>query len=342
MNNYYSELEIQENSNPDEIKKAYRKLSLKHHPDRNPNDKASEEKFKKINEAYETLSDVDKRQQYNNMLRSPFNMRGNMPNMANMANMANMPNMEAAFQNINMEDLFSNLFSNINTMGNPSQSSNDQGFAMPAFFTGGMGGPNIQIFRNGQHINPNQHRQQRITKPEPIIKTVYISLEECYNGTEKQIDIERWFIDDSGTKIIENVNISIQIYQGIDNEEKIILKNEGHNINNIIKGDIEFTVFINQDNIFNRDKLNLEIDVSVPLIDALCGFGFEFKHINGKKYAINNIQNVLIPNQVKKIDGLGFKKGKDVGSLIIKFNIVFPNKIDEEHIPHLKELFSKF
>ena len=57
MNNFYAELEIHENSNSDEIKKAYRKLSLKHHPDRNPNDKASEEKFKKINEAYHVLID---------------------------------------------------------------------------------------------------------------------------------------------------------------------------------------------------------------------------------------------------------------------------------------------
>ena len=53
MNNFYSELEIQENSSSDEIKKAYRKLSLKYHPDRNPNNKESEDRFKKISEAYE-------------------------------------------------------------------------------------------------------------------------------------------------------------------------------------------------------------------------------------------------------------------------------------------------
>ncbi len=341
MNNFYSELEIQENSNSDEIKKAYRKLSLKYHPDRNPNDKESEEKFKKINEAYQTLSDVDKRHKYDIMRKNPFNSMQNMPNMANMGEV---------FHNINMEDLFSNLFSTMDNMGNSSQPSNDPVFSLPTFFTsGGMGmgmgmngGPNIQIFRNGQSINQNHHRQQRVTKPEPIIETLHISLEECYNGTEKQVDIERWLMDDAGTKIIENINISVPIDQGINNQEKIILKNEGHNINNIIKGDIEFTIFVNQDNIFKRNNLNLGIDVNLPLIDALCGFSFEFKHINGKKYAINNINNVLIPNQVKEMNGLGLKRGKNVGSLIIKFNIVFPTKIDEEHIPHLKELFSKF
>lgn len=334
MNNFYSELEIQENSSSDEIKKAYRKLSLKYHPDRNPNNKESEDRFKKISEAYETLSDVDKRQQYDSMRKSPF---------GNMGNMHNMGNMGQSFHNIDVNDLFSNLFSN---MAHQSQTSNGDGFAMPTMFgmggMGGMGGPNIRIFRNGQQINPTQHTQQHVAKPEPIIKTLHITLEECYNGATKQVDVERWVMDDTGNKVIENINIPVPICQGIDNQSKIILKNMGNNINNIIKGDIEFTIFVGQDDMFTRDNLNLSINVNVPLIDALCGFLFEFKHINGKKYAINNMQNVLRPNQVKEINGLGLTRGKNVGSLIIKFNIVFPDKIDEEHIPPLKELFSKF
>ena len=61
---YYEVLGIQKGASEDEIKKAYRKLAMKYHPDRNPGDKAAEEKFKELNEAYEVLSDPDKKSKY--------------------------------------------------------------------------------------------------------------------------------------------------------------------------------------------------------------------------------------------------------------------------------------
>ena len=344
MNNYYKDLEVSENANYDEIKKSYRKLSMKYHPDKNPNNKESEEKFKVIAQAYEILSDESKKKEYDAMRNNPFMNNMNMNNM-------NMNNMPGFAQNMmNVDELFSNIFSN---MGQQHTSQNP-GFppdGFPPFFMGGAGGinindlmggalggtgPNIRIFRNGQQVNPNQ---QHIKKPEPIIKNISITLEEAFNGGEKQIDIERYFIDDSGSKVIENTNIKVPIFQGIDTNEKIILKNGGHNINNVIKGDIEVIITIKEHTTLKRDNLNLNLNVSVPLVKALCGFAFEFEHLNGKKYAINNLHNILIPNQIKQIEGLGIKRDKHIGSLIINFTIIFPDKISEEQKLKLKDIF---
>ncbi|MBI1922087.1 MAG: J domain-containing protein [Geobacter sp.] len=72
---YYEVLGLKKGATPDEIKKAYRKLAVKYHPDKNPGDKAAEEKFKQINEAYAVLSDPQKRQQYDAFGSSGFQQR---------------------------------------------------------------------------------------------------------------------------------------------------------------------------------------------------------------------------------------------------------------------------
>src|ERR1035437_9103654 len=80
MADFYQTLGVPRNASADEVKKAFRKLARQYHPDKNPGDKASEEKFKVINEAYETLSDEKKRTQYDELLRlGAFDARTGRP-----------------------------------------------------------------------------------------------------------------------------------------------------------------------------------------------------------------------------------------------------------------------
>src|SRR5919107_936456 len=77
---YYSLLGVSKDATPDDLKKAYRKLAMQHHPDRNPGDKAAEHKFKEISEAYEVLKDEQKRAAYDRFGHSAFENGGGRPN----------------------------------------------------------------------------------------------------------------------------------------------------------------------------------------------------------------------------------------------------------------------
>ncbi len=88
---YYAVLGVAKGASPDEIKKAYRKLAIKYHPDKNPGDKPSEEKFKELTEAYAVLSDTDKRKQYDQFGETGFHQRYSQ---------------EDIFRNFNGSDIF--------------------------------------------------------------------------------------------------------------------------------------------------------------------------------------------------------------------------------------------
>src|SRR3990170_166970 len=92
---YYNSLGVGKNASDEEIKKAYRKLAMKYHPDRNPNKKEAEERFKEINEAYAVLSDKEKRKQYDTFGKEGFHQRFTQ---------------EDIFRGFDFEDIFSNLF----------------------------------------------------------------------------------------------------------------------------------------------------------------------------------------------------------------------------------------
>src|SRR5437868_8500498 len=103
---YYEILGVSKNASADEIKKAYRKVAMQYHPDRNPGDKASEEKFKEAAEAYEILSDQDKRAQYDRFGHSAFGPgRG-----GGSSHSMNMDDIFSQFGDIFGDDMFSNFF----------------------------------------------------------------------------------------------------------------------------------------------------------------------------------------------------------------------------------------
>ena len=305
---------VPETASKDEIKKAYRSLSLKLHPDRNPNNSEAVSKFQKINEAYETLGDDQKREEYDMMNKNPF---------LRMASHGGQ-NMDSPFQD--MDDIFSALFGNV--LG--SMPGIKQGMPQGMQF-GGPGGPKIHVFRGGPPMGFMQ-------KPTPIIKTISITMEQVLLGATIPVDIERWIVE-NGNKVFENETVYVTVPKGVDDNEIIILRDKGNILNDEIKGDLKLFIKVENTTHFERKGLDLIIKKSISLKDALCGFSFELKYVNGKVYTLNNNSGSIIPSgYIKTIPNMGLTREGHTGNLLIHFQVEFPEKLTEEQIKSLKEI----
>jgi len=308
--NHYTTLEVPETASGDEIKKAFRRLSLKYHPDKNLGKPESVEMFQKISEAYEILGDSAKKQEYDMGGRTQF-MHGPGFN--------------------NMDELFSNIF--FGPMQHPmSQHHQGNPFAAmfpPGMFPPGLNSPNIRIFHNGVPINMGME------KPAPIIKNVTINMSQVLNGAKIPVEVERWTVE-NGNKVSEMVTLYVDIFKGIDQNEVILLKDEGNTINQNCKGDVKIFVKIENTSSFVRNGLDLILEHTISLKEALCGFTYELKHLNGRIYNINNkAGNVVTPEFKKVIPDMGLTRDQHVGNLILHFHIEFPKSLTSEQMTKL-------
>ena len=302
MKNYYTILNVDENADEGTIKKAYRKLQMKYHPDKKG---GNSEKAKEVNEAYDCLGDKDKKKQYDMQRKGiPF---GGMHGMGG-----------------GMDDVF-NMFFN---QGDPF---NHISMMQQAMHGQSMGGhPNIRIFRNGRPVHVNQ-------KPPEINKTLNISLKDAYNGKSVPISIERW-IQQNNNRRTENETLYVPINQGIDNNEIIIIKGKG-NVLNTNRGDIKIHIKITNKSHFKRNGLDLIFEKKLSLKEALTGFSFELKLLSEKTLNINNAGDYIIePNNHQMVNNYGMKRNNKVGNLIISFKVEFPKTLSNDQKNKLKKI----
>jgi DnaJ-class molecular chaperone len=237
--NFYNILGVNEKSTKDEIKKAYRSLQMKYHPDKNMSNPDAINMTQQINEAYEILGDEQKREEYDNARNNPnpfmrMNTDGGM--------------------DINVDDIFNMFFGGGGPFGGSMGGMTMGGMSMGGMPMGmGMGGmkgmpPGVHIFHGGpMGIN------QAFQKPTPIMKTIDINMEQVLSGATIPLEIERWVIE-NGLKIFETENIYVTVPQGIDDNEMIILRDKGNVLNENVKGDVKIFVKITNDTIFKTDK----------------------------------------------------------------------------------------
>lgn len=311
---FYNILGVDEKATHEEIKKAYRNLSFKFHPDKNPGNPDATSKFQKISEAYETLGDSQKREEYDMMSKNPFFRQHGGAGAGGME--------------VPMDDIFKMFFGG----GMPGFPPSFPGFP-PGGMQGFPPGAKIHVFHGGP-----MGFQQAIQKPSPIVKNIVISMEQVLNGTTVPLEIERWIVE-NGNKVFEQETVYLTIPQGVDDGEMVILRDKGNVINDSVKGDIKVFVKVENETAFKRNGLDLILEKKITLKEALCGFSFEIKYINGKSYTLNNNKGNIIPPDYHKVyPNMGLTRDEHKGKMIIHFQLEFPDTLTEEQINKLAEI----
>ena len=307
---YYKVLGVDKNATPTEIKKTYRKLALKYHPDKNKGDKASEAKFKEISEAYAVLSDVDKKQQYDQFGSTQFHQRYSQ---------------EDIFRNFDLNDIFKQ-FGFGSREGSTSFRSGRGG--------NGGGHPFGSFFNQGQSTGCGGGGcHSGSVKGQDMTYQISVTLDEVLNGAERTISLRK-----NG----ESQNVSVKIPRGIEEGKKLRLQGKGgESSNGGQPGDLYLKVGIDSDDRFTRDSDDLTVEKLISFSEACLGTKMEVKTLEGKKFMVKVAPGTVHESRLR-IKGYGLPAGPmgDRGNLYVKLGVKVPDTLTDAQriiIEQLKE-----
>lgn len=345
---YYKVLGVDKNAAEKDIKKVYRKLARQYHPDVNPGDKSAEQKFKEINEAYEVLSDKDKKAQYDQLgsyikggkipddfLRSQGKQGGWNYNF-DFGNAGNYRSSTAGSADFGeFSDFFNMLFGGSGQSGRASRGGGFSSASSQGINLEDLLGGNFEQGRRGHgHAQKKTHHIQEIP--------IELTLEEAAFGTNKLLQVEKDMPCDKckGTGFVNNspcpechatgkklrpTKIEVKIPPGVKSGNKIRVE------------DFHLVVKIKPHHIFELKDGELYCDVPVSVTEAVLGAEIEIPTLKG-----NSVTTKIPPEtqtgKTLRLSGLGFPAlNKEPGNLYAKIKIIIPTDIK----PKEKKLYEE-
>lgn len=314
---YYKILDIAKDADEETLKRAYKKLALKWHPDRNPNDKvAAERKFKEIAEAYEVLSDKNKRAIYDQFGEEGLkadasgagpDMGGGFGGFQGFGGGASYTfrtgGGRGGFRPSNADDIFRTFFGK---GGDPFSSMDFEEEDYGGGFGGGFGG------FGGRKGTPSLVR-----------RTVQVTLEDLFTGAVKKLKVTR---KSKAGDVTEKI-LQLTIKPGWKTGTKIRYNGEGDELADGSHQDIEFVLEEKPHAVFTREGDDLKLAIRLTLVESLTGFVRTIQTLDGKELQISN-NRITHPEQEIRFPGRGMpnQKNADVkGDLVIKCQVEFPN-----------------
>lgn len=327
MKEYYKILEIQESASPEEIKKSFRKLSMKYHPDTNGGSKELEEKFKKIQEAYSVLSDPEKKKNYDAFgTAEPRN---------------------TGFSNgFGFDDIFKSGFDPFSNFHQPKRKTKGGNIQinLSISFDESVFGKELDFEikrrekcdscsgtgnKNGKsHTCPTCNGSGQIGRGGGFF-SINMPCPECNGSGNKSVrdcDKCRGF----GFEV-KNKKIHIKIKPGLSHGDRLLLKGQGHQ-NADIPGDVIIVPHIQEHEYFKREGNDILMDVPISYIQAVLGDKIEVPTLTGK--AKLTIPGGSEPGKILRLSGAGINGG----SMYVRLNIDIPKTTNENYKKILQEL----
>jgi molecular chaperone DnaJ len=358
---YYAILGVPASATQDEIKKKYRKLAAKHHPDKNPNDPKAADTFKGISEAYQTLGDAEKRKQYDDMRRlGAFGGFGGAGARGGAGRPGGTRSSTGATGGVNFEDfgdvglgglgdIFSSMFGGGNARaGNSRRTGPQRGQDVEAtldidFRTAALGG------KVGVELDVTEECATcHGSGAAPGAKLV--TCEECNGrGTisfgqggfavqrpcpvclgRGQVPTERCPTCAGAGELRTRKKVQITVPPGVDNGTKIRLKSQGERgTKGGQAGDLLITFSVKPDRFYKREGLDLIAPVPISIVDATLGKKINVKTVDGTKVSIKipaGTQN----GKRFRVRGQGIEKDGAKGDLIVQTEVQVPEKLTPE------------
>jgi curved DNA-binding protein len=300
---YYQILGVERKASPEEIKHAYRKLAMQYHPDRNPGDKAAEERFKEINEAHQVLSDPQKRARYDQLGRSysQYQQAGGHPGGFNwedwMSQSQGQGGVRVEYSDIN--DIFG-----------------EGGFS--DFFTqifGGMGGG----------ARTQTRRTVRQARPRNYEYPLTISLQEAYQGSTRTIQVE-------------DRRMEVKLPAGAKTGTRVRMAGAGPAGPDGSRGDLYLVLEVATDPRFERKEDDLNTEVTIDLYTAVLGGQVNVPTPGGD--VLLTIPAGTQPGQTFRLAGRGMPRlriPQEHGDLLARVNVRLPRSLN----PQQRELFER-
>lgn len=343
---YYEILGVSKSATKDEMKKAYRKIAIKYHPDKNPDNKEAEEKFKEAAEAYEILSNDEKRARYDR-----FGHQG----------VGGAAGGGFSGGGMNMEDIFSQ-FGDIFGGGG--------GSPFDSFFGGGRSrqstrkGSNLRIklkltlqeVANGVEkkikVNrlivdpsttfrtcPNCQGTGQVRKVVNTMLGQMMSTTTCSvcQGSGKVVDSKAPGVDSSGLKKHEEI-IPINIPAGVTDGMQLSMSGKGNEVAGGVAGDLLILIEEIEDEILKRDENNVLYDLHISFVDAALGTSVEIPTIDGKVKI--KIDSGTQSGKILRLRGKGVRSldGYEQGDQLVHVNVWTPQKLTSQEKATLEGL----
>ncbi|MGB2693403.1 MAG: molecular chaperone DnaJ [Thermodesulfobacteriota bacterium] len=333
---YYEVLEIERSANHEEIKRSYKRLAFEYHPDRNPDNTQAEDKFKEINEAYQILSDPDKRARYDSF--------GHISSDGMFS--------DQDFGGGGFNDIFGNLFEEVFNAGRTrAQKGRDLRYGLEITFEESIEGSEKELkipkhtlcpdcdgsgaAPGGETVCIDCGGRGELTYSQGFL-AIKRACPSC-SGTGKQIT--KRCPNCRGEKLIKTEhNVKVKIPAGITDESRLRIRGEGEiGFYGGPEGDLYIEINVQEHPLFKRDREDLYCEIPISFVKAALGDEIEIPTPKGKS-------TIQIPagtqsGQTFRLKGKGAPRlnGRGVGDLYIETNVEIPVKLNKKQKQILEE-----